>query len=497
MSKLVVMPENDWKGILDSVRSKTGKTNLMISKYVASEINSIQTGVPINNQDITIKENGTYTADEGYTGLGEVIVEVPPTPPNNQDISVTKNGTYIADEGYTGLGIVTVNVSTGDESVTVSPKDVNFYDYDGTLLYSYTVEEAQALTSLPILPIQEGLICQGWNYDLETIKAHNRALNIGATYITDDGKTRLYIKIAAEGRMTVPLYFSQTVANSVVIDWGDGSATETVDGTGNVNTTHTYASIGDYVISLDVADGCTLSLGGTSSYCVMGSNSKGGEVYCSMLQKVEIGRDVILKSYAFDSCTSLALISMPNSITFSGYYIFQSCYSLTSVIIPNCITKIEPYTFEYCYSLVFVSIPNSVLNFSSNSFNRCQALASISMPDSVSKLEDSVFTACYALAPVSLSNGMTKIGASTFSNCYSLASISIPNSVASIGNYAFQDCTGVAFYDFTSHTTVPTIQSTTFKSIPSDCQIRVPASLYDKWKSATNWSSLAKYIVAV
>jgi len=33
--------------------------------------------VDINNQDKTITENGTYTADEGYTGLGEVLVNVP------------------------------------------------------------------------------------------------------------------------------------------------------------------------------------------------------------------------------------------------------------------------------------------------------------------------------------------------------------------------------------------------------------------------------------
>ena len=39
-------------------------------------------------------------------------------------------------------------------------KDVNFYDYDGTLLHSYTAEEAQALSELPPLPTQKGLICQ-------------------------------------------------------------------------------------------------------------------------------------------------------------------------------------------------------------------------------------------------------------------------------------------------------------------------------------------------
>lgn len=34
-------------------------------------------GVIIRNQNKTITENGTYTADTGYTGLGEVIVDVP------------------------------------------------------------------------------------------------------------------------------------------------------------------------------------------------------------------------------------------------------------------------------------------------------------------------------------------------------------------------------------------------------------------------------------
>lgn len=33
-------------------------------------------GESINNQDKTITENGTYTADEGYTGLGSVTVSV-------------------------------------------------------------------------------------------------------------------------------------------------------------------------------------------------------------------------------------------------------------------------------------------------------------------------------------------------------------------------------------------------------------------------------------
>ena len=121
----------------------------------------------------------------------------------------------------------------GGGSITiVRQKDVNFYDYDGTLLYSYTVEEAKTLTELPSLPSQPGLVCQGWNYDLETIKSYNRPVDVGANYTTDDGKTRLYIRIAAEGRMNVPLSFYQSRPDGVAIDWGDGTDTETVSTSG-------------------------------------------------------------------------------------------------------------------------------------------------------------------------------------------------------------------------------------------------------------------------
>jgi hypothetical protein len=42
-------------------------------------------------------------------------------------------------------------------------KDVNFYDYDGTLLYSYTKEECLELEELPSNPSHNGLVAQGWN----------------------------------------------------------------------------------------------------------------------------------------------------------------------------------------------------------------------------------------------------------------------------------------------------------------------------------------------
>ena len=224
--------------------------------------------------------------------------------------------------------------------------------------------------------------------------------------VIGDGKTYLYIKIAAEGRMNVPLYFSQTVANGVTIDWGDGSATQTLSGTGNKNTTHTYTEIGEYTISLNCSGSCKLGLGhNSSSYCVMGSNGNNNCVYCNMLQAVEIGRSVK---------------SIDN-------YAFSNCYSLASIVIPQ---------------------------------------------------------------------GVTSIGSNAFQYCYSLSSIVIPEGVTSIGTSAFSSCYGMAFYDFSRCTSVPTLGGTSvFSSISSDCKIVVPDSLYDTWKAATNWSTHASKMV--
>ena len=229
----------------------------------------------------------------------------------------------------------------------VGQKDVNFYDYDGTLVASYSLSEAQSLTALPDGPTHDGLVFQGWNWSLEKINALTRPMNVGATYITYDGKTRLHIRIAAEGRMNVPLYISQTVANGVTIDWGDGSAAETLAGTDSVNTSHTYASIGDYVITLDPVDGCTLGFGaGSSSYCVLGSNDNNGSVYRNMLQAVQIGKSVAsIGNYAFSSCYSLASITIPNGVTSINGYAFNRCYSLASITIPDGVNSLGSYAF--------------------------------------------------------------------------------------------------------------------------------------------------------
>ena len=314
--------------------------------------------------------------------------------------------------------------------------------------------------------------------------------------VIGDGKTYLYIKIAAKGRMDVPLRFSQTIANGVTIDWGDGSAPQTLSGTGNVKTTHTYAKIGEYVISLDPVDGCTLGLGhGHNSYCILGLTENNTKVYCNMLQAVEIGRNVTYIGYAFYNCYSLANIVISESVTNIGYNAFYYCYSLSNIVIPVSVTSIGKYVFQSCYSLTNIVIPQGITNIGEYNFSHCYSLASIVIPDSVTSIDRNAFSNCHSLASVVIPQGVTSIGRSAFDSCYSLTNIVIPKNVTSLDHYVFQNCYGMAFYDFSQVTAIPTLGTNAFYNIPSDCKIIVPDVLYDEWIAATNWSTYASNII--
>ena len=365
---------------------------------------------------------------------------------------------------------------------TFAPKDITFYDYDGTIVTSWTLAELATKTALPDYPSHEGLTCQGWNWSLDDLKATNRKMNVGAMYITDDGKTRIYIRLE-EGRTSPMLGVCPN--GTVTVDWGDGTTPDTLTGTDTMTIkwtpNHAYAAPGQYVI--------TLTVDGTMGFYGFVSNNQYGTIL-----RYSSGSDVRNQVYK----NSVQKIEIGSGVTGIGYYTFYGCYSLASITIPNGVTNIGPQAFYACYSLASITIPNSITGIRQQAFDGCYSLESIIISNSVMSIEGFAFYCCYSLASITIPNGVTSIEGNAFDKCYSLASITIPNDVTSIGESAFQNCYGVAFYDFSNHTSVPTLANTNaFDNIPADCQIRVPASLYDIWKTATNWSTYADYIVLI
>ena len=351
--------------------------------------------------------------------------------------------------GYTAHdksgAVITGTMAGGGEPV--QSKNVNFIDYDGTVLHSYTVAEAAALTALPPLPSHDGLICQGWNWSLANIKALGRAVTVGAMYITDDGKTRIYIHLE-EGRTSPMLGCCPN--GTVTVDWGDGTEPDTLTGT-SVSTvkwtpTHEYSAAGDYVIKLSVSGSVSFAgINSSNQYSYLLRYSSGADlrnqVYQSALQKVEIGDGVTsIGVFAFTYCSSLSSITIPGSITSIGVFAFAYCYTLSSITIPNSVTSIGNNAFYNCYSLSSITIPDGVTSIDSNAFARCSSLSSITIPGSVTSIGNSAFQTCSSLSSITIPDGVTSISSNAFNSCYSLSSITIPNSVTSIGNGAFNSC---------------------------------------------------------
>ena len=145
-------------------------------------------------------------------------------------------------------------------------------------------------------------------------------------------------------------------------------------------------------------------------------------------------------------------LTIPDSVTYGGISFsvtsigneaFEYCSGLTSLTIPNSVTSIGSSAFSGCSGLKSVTIPNSVTSIGNGAFWGCSGLTSLTIPNSVTSIGDWAFQYCSGLTSVTIGNSVTSIGEGTFISCSGLTSITIPNSVTAIGNWAFWHCSSL------------------------------------------------------
>ncbi len=217
---------------------------------------------------------------------------------------------------------------------------------------------------------------------------------------------------------------------------------------GRYNGTEWNINTGDYTIYC--TDG-TIAKDGTIIYYTLNSDGKSYSVTGASISSNQ--NIVLLNTFrglpvtsiadsAFNYCTYLTGIQIPNTVTSIGDYAFNICQHLININIPNSVTNIGNYAFASCYSLKKIIIPDSVTSIGIGAFSQCSSLKNVNIPEGVTTIADSLFYYCKSLESIIIPNTVKSIGGFAFYNT-AINSINIPNSVTHIGGYAFAQCSSL------------------------------------------------------
>lgn len=201
--------------------------------------------------------------------------------------------------------------------------------------------------------------------------------------------------------------------------------------------------------------------------------------------------------WAFNACSGLMSVKLPEKLRAIGSLAFTDCYGLTSISFPASLKVIGSGAFQNCDGLTSLSFPEGMTQIGDGAFQRCGRLETLFFPSTIKSIDWGVFcesheneyggectcdsirrievkgiatwfnsnrfternhhvAAPYAdlyvngelLTEVVLPDTMTCIRPALFYGCQKLRSVVFPNNLKVIDDCAFENCTGIENLEF-------------------------------------------------
>ena len=338
--------------------------------------------------------------------------------------------------------------------------DVNFYDYDGFRVASFTIAEAKALTQAEydaiLPPAHDGLTFEEWNWTLADIQGYNRQyIDIGANYVTTDGKTHIKIDVPFNDYpFTIRIGFI-TSGYNVVVDWGDGT-----DDTYTTHSTpvHNY-DVGVYDIAIylqEVTDDVVFYVNNMQNNNTIATTSR-------TIKEVNQGKNCYIGFNAIQS-----IVSMCSNYGNSSYYGTFNASVIPCVTLPKNSSTTQINSFYQFRGKI--CLPKQMGEISATRLFSGIADSRFVIPEYTTVSTVQSFIGCTWLKVISfpLSYQMAS-GNNVFQNCGNLRTIEIVNGwipnldmTLSMHNYLSADDM-VAFFQKLGTTT--TARTLTFGSV--------------------------------
>lgn len=383
-----------------------------------------------------------------------------------------------------------------DIPVAIEEKDVNFYDWEGTVLYSYTKSEFAELASLPTPPdrTSENLTQEGWNLTKQDITDRINLgwdyVAVGCTYHTTDGKTYMTVE-PDEFHPTVYLSLKADVANDVTVNWGDGNSV-TLDSTSATALEHTYNS-GLFGTTITLTIECATNGYGFSNV-VEGSNyGKSKITSINLSGKEKYGSSTSDTSYrGFRSLQWLKNISLsnPSSVVYT-YGLCSDCIALEHINVPNNII-VGPRAFMNCNIINRISVPKANSRYALFRGNVNLNKSDTIIINNVNSLAYTNY-ANYNTESIIIYEGPTLSDSYCFDSCVNLKKLILPSTLSTINSGTIIQYCYKLEEIYLKATTPPTL-SAALTAPNTFYKIYVPRASCAAYKAASNWADIVDHI---